>query len=200
MTETRRVVVASQNPGKVREIARMLPGWDVCSLGDFDPVAFPAEGGDYEANAREKALTAARAIGLPCVADDSGLEVDALGGAPGPYSARYGGAGLDDRGRYQKLLEDMKDIPADERSASFHSVIVLMEDEADPAPLVCHGIWPGDILTEPRGQGGFGYDPIFYVPSHDCASAELAPKVKNKISHRGIAMQDLVDILKEVLP
>ena len=196
------IVLASGNVGKIAEFNQFFNGLKVELIpqSEFDIQSAAETGTTFVENAIIKARHAAKLSGLPAIADDSGLAVDALDGAPGVLSARYAGADATDQMRYEKLLEDMKDIPADERSASFHSVIVLMEDEFDPAPLVCHGIWPGYILTEPRGQGGFGYDPVFYVPSHDCASAELAPDVKNQISHRGIAMQDLVDILKEVLP
>lgn len=196
------IVLASGNVGKIAEFNQLLNGLKVELIpqSDFDIQSVAETGTTFVENAIIKARHAAKLSGLPALADDSGLAVDALDGAPGVLSARYAGDDATDQMRYEKLLEDMKDIPADERSASFHSVIVLMEDEFDPAPLICHGIWPGYILTEPRGQGGFGYDPVFYVPSHDCASAELAPDVKNKVSHRGIAMQDLVDILKEVLP
>ena len=196
------IVLASGNIGKIAEFNQLLNGLKVELIpqSEFDIQSVAETGTTFVENAIIKARHAAKLSGLPAIADDSGLAVDALDGAPGVFSARYAGDDATDQMRYEKLLEDMKDVPADERSASFHSVIVLMEDELDPAPLVCHGIWPGYILTEPRGHGGFGYDPVFYIPSHDCASAELAPDVKNKISHRGIAMQDLVDILKEVLP
>lgn len=188
MSEARRVVVASQNPGKVQEIARMLPGWDVCSLGDFDPIAFPEEGGDYEANARAKALAAARAIGLPCVADDSGLEVDALGGVPGPYSARYGGPGLDDRGRYEKLLEALTS-EAEPRGARFYCVAACAWP--DGTSVVADGECRGEILGAPQGDGGFGYDPVFRPDGFERGMAEISKAEKDELSHRGRAFEAL---------
>lgn len=188
MTDAPRVVVASQNPGKVREIARMLPGWTVCSLADFPPVAFPEEGGDYEANAREKALTAARAIGLPCVADDSGLEVDALGGAPGAYSARYGGPGLDDRGRYEKLLEELGG-ESEPRGARFYCVAAC--GWPDGTSVAADGECRGEIMLAPQGEGGFGYDPVFRPEGFTCAMAEISKAEKDALSHRGRAFEAL---------
>ena len=195
------IVLASGNQGKIAEFNQLLAGLDIELIpqSEFDVQSVEETGSTFVENAIIKARHAAKLTGLPALSDDSGLSVDALDGAPGVLSARYGGDNATDKMRYEKLLDELRDVPADERSASFHSVIVLMEDAQDPAPLVCHGIWPGFILTEARGKGGFGYDPVFYVPTHDCSSAELSPDVKNKISHRGIAMQDLLDIFKEVL-
>lgn len=180
----RRIVVASQNPGKAREIGRILTRFEVLSLSDFPSVDFPEEGGDYFENARVKALTAAQAVGLPCVADDSGLEVEALGGAPGPYSARYGGPGLDDQGRYEALLVELANAPAP-RAARFFCVAACAWP--DGRSVLAEGSCEGVILDSPRGEGGFGYDPIFSPTGFDCAMAELSREQKDGLSHRGRA-------------
>lgn len=184
----RRVVVASQNAGKCREIARILTGYEVLSLADFAPVEFPEEGGDYAENARVKALTAARATGLPCVADDSGLEVEALGGAPGPYSARYGGPGLDDRGRYEHLLAALADVAAP-RPARFYCVAACAWPEGSSE--LAEGACEGEILERACGEGGFGYDPVFRPVGFDRAMAELSREEKDGLSHRGRAFRAL---------
>lgn len=189
MASERRIVVASQNPGKAREIARILADWEVASLDAFPPVAFPEEGGDYEENARVKARTAALALGLPCVADDSGLEVEALDGRPGAYSARYGGPGLDDAGRWRKLLEELADRPAPRR-ARFYCVAACAWPDGES--VVAEGACPGVILESARGDGGFGYDPVFSPDAHAGRSmAELDRAEKDAISHRGRALEAL---------
>ena len=195
------IVLASGNEGKIAEFKHLLNDFSLKLLpqSQFGLTSAEETGSTFVENAIIKARHAAAATGLPALADDSGLAVDALEGAPGVLSARYGGPDATDKIRYEKLLDEMIDVPAEERTATFHSVIVLMEDALDPAPLVCHGVWPGYILTEARGEGGFGYDPIFYVPTHECSSAELSAEEKNKISHRALAMQDLLDIFKEVM-
>lgn len=194
--EPRRLVVASQNAGKCREIGRILVGFEVLSLSEFSPVEFPEEGGDYFENARIKASVAARATGLACVADDSGLEVDALGGAPGVYSARYGGTGLDDRGRLEALLEELKEIPAP-RSARFFCVaaIALPDGRCETAEGICSG----EILTASQGQEGFGYDPIFKPVGFDRAMAELERDEKDALSHRGRAFRKLGPVIDRLL-
>lgn len=184
----RQIVVASQNPGKAREIGRILTGFEVLSLSEFPAVDFPEEGGDYFENARVKALTAARVVGLCCVADDSGLEVEALDGAPGAYSARYGGPGLDDRGRYEALLGDLADVAAP-RIARFFCVAACAWPDGRTA--LAEGECPGVILQSPRGEGGFGYDPIFSPVGYDCAMAELSREEKDALSHRGRAFRAL---------
>jgi len=189
-----RVVVASQNPGKVREIARMLPGWEVCSLADFPAVDFPDEGGNYEENARVKALVAARVIGLPCVADDSGLEVDALDGGPGAYSARYGGPGLDDRGRLERLLSELAEVPVP-RGARFYCVAAC--GWPDGECVTADGACDGQILTSAQGDGGFGYDPIFKPEGFDRAMAEITREEKDALSHRGRAFRALAPKMNE---
>ena len=187
------MLVASQNPGKAREIARILTDWEVLSLADVAPVDFPDEGGDYAENARTKALVAAKATGVPSIADDSGLEVDALGGAPGAYSARYGGPGLDDRGRYEALLAALGDVPAP-RSARFYCVAACAWP--DGLSVIAEGECPGEILDAPRGEGGFGYDPVFQPAGFDRAMAEISREEKDAISHRGRALAALAPLIR----
>jgi XTP/dITP diphosphohydrolase len=163
-------------------------GFDVLSLADFPRVEFPEEAGDYFENARAKARVAARETGLVCVADDSGLEVDALGGAPGVYSARYGGVGLDDRDRLEALLEELKAFPAPRRARFFCAAAVALPDGRCE---IAEGVCPGEILMAPQGQGGFGYDPIFQPLGFDRAMAELEPDEKDALSHRGHAFRRL---------
>jgi XTP/dITP diphosphohydrolase len=147
-------------------------------------------------NALLKARNAAQHTGLPAIADDSGLEVDALDGAPGIYSARYAGEGASDEDNLLKLLDSLRDVDDARRSARFQCLMVYMRHATDPTPRIFQGTWEGRILHRPRGEHGFGYDPIFYVPGQQCASAELAPEVKNSLSHRGQALQQLVDSLR----
>ncbi|MEM9174131.1 MAG: RdgB/HAM1 family non-canonical purine NTP pyrophosphatase [Myxococcota bacterium] len=185
--------MASQNPGKAREIARIMADWEVSSLTDHPPVDFPEEGGDYTENARVKAQTAARVIGLPCVADDSGLEVEALDGRPGAYSARYGGPGLDDAGRFRKLLEELAGSPAP-RAARFYCVAACAWP--DGTSVVAEGECRGQILEAPRGEGGFGYDPVFAPDAGGGLSmAELGRAEKDAISHRGRALEALAPLI-----
>lgn len=198
-TRPSRVVMASSNPGKLREINQILGGlgMEVLPQSDFDVPDAEETGLSFVENAILKARHAAQLTGLPAIADDSGLEVDTLNGAPGIYSARYSGPGATDERNLQKVLEQLGDTPVAERSARFQCLIVFMAHAEDPTPLICQGTWEGRILFEPRGEGGFGYDPIFYVPSEDCASAELAPEVKNRLSHRGQALQKLLNALQQ---
>jgi XTP/dITP diphosphohydrolase len=148
-------------------------------------------------NAIIKARNAARHTGLAAIADDSGIEVDALNGAPGIYSARYAGAGASDRANLEKLLHELRDVAETGRSARFQCLMVYLRHADDPTPLICQGTWEGSILFEPRGENGFGYDPVFYVPTHDCSSAELDADVKNSLSHRGQALRKLVAALRQ---
>ena len=183
-----RIVVASGNAGKAREIARILVDYEIHSLAEFAPVDFPEECGDYFENARIKAQVAARAIGLPCVADDSGLEVEALGGAPGAYSARYGGPGLDDRGRLEALLDELSGIVPPRRARFFCVAAIALPDGR---AAVAEGACEGEILGAPTGEGGFGYDPIFRPDGFDRSMAELDREEKDAISHRGRAFHAL---------
>jgi len=190
--------MASSNPGKLREINQILGdlGMEVLPQSDFGVPDADETGLTFVENSILKARHAAQLTGLPAIADDSGLEVDALKGAPGIYSARYSGPGATDEKNLQKLLEDLRDVPEAERSARFQCLMVFMAHAEDPTPIICQGTWEGRILFEPRGDGGFGYDPIFYVPSENCASAELTPEVKNSLSHRGQALTKLVEALE----
>ncbi|NOY62922.1 MAG: RdgB/HAM1 family non-canonical purine NTP pyrophosphatase, partial [Gammaproteobacteria bacterium] len=147
-------------------------------------------------NAIIKARNAAHHTGLPAIADDSGIEVDALKGAPGIYSSRFAGVDATDKENVAHLLDALKALPDDQRSARFQCVLVYLEHENDPTPLIAQGSWEGTILHQPTGEGGFGYDPIFYVPTHQCTSAELPADEKNRISHRGQALQRLVEALQ----
>ncbi|WP_455216659.1 RdgB/HAM1 family non-canonical purine NTP pyrophosphatase [Kaarinaea lacus] len=194
-----RVVMASSNPGKLREMNQILGGLgiEVVPQSDFKVPDAEETGLSFVENAILKARHAAKLTGLPAIADDSGLEVDALQGAPGIYSARFSGPGATDEKNLQKLLEELKDVPEGERTARFQCLMVFMSHANDPTPLICQGTWEGRILSEPRGTGGFGYDPVFYVPSEKCASAELAPEVKNRLSHRGQALKKLVAALQQ---
>lgn len=190
-----RLVLASSNRGKLREINHIIGGLGMEALpqSDFDVPDADETGLSFVENAILKARHASQLTGLPAIADDSGLEVDALNGAPGIYSARYAGAGASDSDNVRKLLEALKEVPEAERTARFQCLMVFMAHAADPTPLICQGTWEGRILFEPRGEGGFGYDPVFWVPSEQCASAELAPEVKNRLSHRGQALGKLLN-------
>ena len=190
------VVLASGNAGKLREFNRILAPlhMEIKSQGEFDVPEVPEDGLSFVENAIIKARAACEHTGLPAIADDSGLEVDVLQGAPGIHSARYSGEG--DAGNNSKLLQALDGVPEDQRSARFQCVLVYMRHAADPTPLVCQGSWEGRILTAPQGEHGFGYDPLFYVPEHDCSSAQLAPEVKNTISHRARASALLLEALE----
>ena len=191
MSRRPRLVVATGNPGKLREICAILSGLDVewRTLRDFAGVRLPEEGDDYADNALAKARVAARSTGCVAIADDSGLEVEGLGGAPGPHSARYGGAGLDDAGRVRHLLAELGPEPGERRRARFVCVAAVVTPEGDAA--TARGECPGRILAAPRGRGGFGYDPIFESVELNAPMAELAETDKNRISHRGRALAAL---------
>jgi XTP/dITP diphosphohydrolase len=188
------VAIATGNPGKVREIRAILADVAVslrplsCD-GESGDVVLPEEGDAYEPNAVAKARTLAEAWGVPALADDSGLEVAALDGAPGPLSARFGGSGLDDAGRVRHLLASLRDVPRERRVARFVCVAALAHP--DGRVVTRRGECDGRILTAPRGVGGFGYDPVFWVPECAAAMAELAASEKNRISHRARAFRAL---------
>jgi len=192
----RKLVVATGNAHKTREIARILGRFEVSSLVNHPPVEFPAEGGDYFDNARVKAIVAARAIGTACVADDSGLEVAALGGAPGAYSARYGGAGLDDRGRLEALLTALKSFRTPREARFFCAAAVALPDGRCQ---VVEGVCEGQIVMQAKGDGGFGYDPIFLPEGQVRVMAELADVEKDGLSHRGRAFRALEPAIEELL-
>jgi XTP/dITP diphosphohydrolase len=192
------IVLASSNAGKVREFNQLLGGLqlEVVPQSRFNVADAEETGLTFVENAILKARNAAQHAHRPALADDSGLEVDALDGAPGIYSARYAGPGAGDRANLEKLLAMLAGVPDAQRTARFQCVLVYMRHALDPTPLICQGTWEGRILTEARGGGGFGYDPVFFVPSHGCSSAELPAEVKNALSHRGQALQKLLAALR----
>ena len=194
----KKIVLATGNTGKVREINQLLAGLDlhVEPQSRFGVIEAEETGLTFVENAILKARNAAQHTGLPAIADDSGLEVDALDGAPGIYSSRYAGPAAKDGDNLQKLLTDLSDVPEQQRSARFQCVMVYLRHAADPTPLIRLGTWEGRILFSPRGENGFGYDPVFYVPTHDCSSAELTPDIKNSLSHRGQALRKLIEALR----
>jgi XTP/dITP diphosphohydrolase len=192
-----RIVLASNNAGKVREINQLLAQQriEVVPQKEFAIPEAEETGLTFVENAILKARHAAHLSGLPAIADDSGIEVDALKGAPGIYSARYAGAGAGDQANNDKLLEALKQVPEEQRSARFQCLMVYMTHAEDPTPIICQGTWEGRILFTPQGDNGFGYDPLFFVPEEGCSSAELSPEVKNRLSHRGQALRKLLQAL-----
>ncbi|MGO1298765.1 MAG: XTP/dITP diphosphatase [Vibrio sp.] len=195
----KKIVLATGNQGKVREMAGLLAdfGFDVIAQSELNVSSVPETGTTFIENAIIKARHAAKETGCAAIADDSGLEVDYLQGAPGIYSARYAGKEATDQDNLNKLLNTMQDVPDAQRTARFHCVLVLMRHADDPTPLVCHGKWEGRILHEAQGEHGFGYDPIFWVPEEHCASAELEPTRKKQLSHRGQALSKLFQAIQE---
>lgn len=193
-----KVVLATGNPGKVRELASLLAdfGLDIVAQTELGVDSAEETGLTFIENAILKARHAAHITGLPAIADDSGLAVDALGGAPGIYSARYSGADASDQQNLDKLLLTLKDVPDAQRRASFHCVLVYLRHAEDPTPIVCHGSWQGVLTHEAAGSGGFGYDPIFFVPELGKTAAELTREEKNAQSHRGQALRLLLDVLR----
>ena len=191
------VVLASGNAGKLRELDKVLAPLDVSlqPQAQFNVPDAEETGLSFVENAIIKARAAAQHTGLPAIADDSGIEVDHLNGAPGIYSARYSGAG--DEANNVLLLQELGEIPEEQRSARFQCVLVYMRHALDPVPLICQGSWEGFILSKPRGENGFGYDPLFYLPDYQCSSAQLAPGIKNRISHRAKASRLLFDALRQ---
>ncbi len=200
MGEVQQVVLASSNPGKLREISEILAGIDlgIYPQSQFDVPDIAETGKTFIENALIKAKNAATYTGLPAIADDSGIEIDALNGAPGIHSARYAGEGASDEANLLKLIEAVKQLPEDKRTARFVCYMVYLRNAEDPAPVIAEGIWEGIAVTEPKGTNGFGYDPMFFVPSHNCTSAELASEVKNQLSHRGQALRSLLTKLSAI--
>ena len=189
----KKIILASNNQGKIKEFNTMLQGvYEVVSMSDMNVEEVPEIGLTFVENALIKARNASEQSGLPALADDSGIVVDALNGEPGIYSARYAGTHGDDEANTQKILDEMSDITDDQRSARFWCAIVFVEHANDPTPIIIQRGWEGEILREKAGENGFGYDPIFYVPTHKKASAQLSPEQKNDISHRGKALQALL--------
>jgi XTP/dITP diphosphohydrolase len=185
-----KIVLATGNPGKVRELSRLLEGTgiEVMPQTAFGVPDAEETGLSFVENAILKARNAAAHTGLPAMADDSGIEVDALNGAPGIYSARYAGPGCDDDANNRKLLEALKDVPTEQRTARFHCVIAYLRHGEDPSPVITEGVLEGRVAFAPRGAGGFGYDVIFELPDRGVTTAELDPEEKNRISHRGQAL------------
>lgn len=190
------MVLASGNAGKLRELDRILASlnMELHSQAEFDVPEVAEDGLSFVENAIIKARAAAAHSGLAAIADDSGLEVDYLKGAPGIHSARYSGEG--DAANNAKLLRALEGVPQEQRTARFQCVLVYMRHAQDPTPIVCQGSWEGRILFEERGEKGFGYDPLFYVPEHNCSSAELSRDLKNSISHRARASARLLEALR----
>jgi XTP/dITP diphosphohydrolase len=193
-----RVVLASNNPGKIQELRALLAplAFEVLPQSQFTSVAVEESGLTFVENALLKARHAAQAAGLPAIADDSGLEVDALNGAPGIHSARYAGAHASDTANLDKLVAALRGLPKSQRSARYRCALVYMRHHLDPAPLICQTSWDGCIIDVPRGSGGFGYDPVFELRDRALTAAELPSQEKNCLSHRGRALQELVRLLR----
>lgn len=188
------IVLGTNNQGKVRELQEMLTGsgYKIIAQSEFSVPDTDETGLTFIENAILKARHTAKITGLPAIADDSGLAVDVLGGAPGIYSARYAGEHGNDQQNIDKLLSELKNVPDEKRHAYFYCALVFMRHADDPTPLICLGKWHGKILHRQRGEGGFGYDPIFYIPELDCSAAELSHEQKSQISHRGQALKQLL--------
>ncbi len=194
----KKIVLASSNPGKLKEFQNLLAGegFDVLPQSEFSIPDAEETGLTFVENAIIKARNACFHSKLPALADDSGIEVDALNGAPGIYSARFSGSDATDDKNNLRLLAELKNLPKAKRTARYQCLLVYMEHADDPTPIICQGSWEGYILEKPIGTNGFGYDPLFFVPTHNCSSAQLIKDVKNSISHRAIAMQKLLKELK----
>jgi XTP/dITP diphosphohydrolase len=190
----KKIVLASGNAGKVRELNHMLTGFsiEVVPQTQFKIPEAIEDGLSFVENAIIKARHAAKLTGLPAIADDSGIEVDALNHAPGLYSARYAGEGANDQKNNDKLLRELAGVAEADRTARYQCVLVFMRDGTDPMPIIAQGSLEGRILESPRGSGGFGYDPLFWLPDHGCTAAEISLDEKNKISHRAKAMHVLI--------
>ncbi|MBL4823148.1 MAG: RdgB/HAM1 family non-canonical purine NTP pyrophosphatase [Colwellia sp.] len=200
-----KIVLATGNPGKVKELASLLAAHqlEIVPQSDFNVPEVAETGTTFVENAIIKARHAAKITGLPAIADDSGLEVDALNGAPGVYSARYASdisENPSDDDNTNKLLNALKDTPDEQRSARFHCVLVYMQHENDPTPIICHGVWQGSISRTKQGEQGFGYDPVFWQNDLQMSSAQLSRDLKNNLSHRGQALAKLVKKLTKVAP
>ncbi|MEI6706347.1 MAG: RdgB/HAM1 family non-canonical purine NTP pyrophosphatase [Methylococcales bacterium] len=195
-SKLQKIVLASGNAGKIKEIQAILTGHPIVPQSLFNVAEADETGTTFVENAIIKARNAALHCNLPAIADDSGLVVDALNGELGVYSARYAGVGASDSDNVQKLLQALEGVPETQRTARFICVMVFMEHADDPLPIIAQGSWEGRILTQPVGSNGFGYDPVFFVPDYQCASAELSPELKNSLSHRGIALRKLAEAIK----
>jgi XTP/dITP diphosphohydrolase len=195
----KRVVLASGNVGKLREMSALLAplGFELIAQSTLGIDSAPETGTTFVENALIKARHAARLAKLPAISDDSGIEVDALEGRPGVYSARFAGENASDRDNLRKLLTELHDVPTEFRQARYHCVMVFVRAVHDPEPVLAHGTWEGHIGTEPRGSGGFGYDPIFIPAGMHSTAAQLPPEQKNKLSHRAQALLALVAELQQ---
>lgn len=195
----KKIVLASGNAGKVREINHLLSSHDieVIPQTEYDVSEAVEDGLSFVENAIIKARHAAQHTGLPAIADDSGIEVDALNHRPGIYSARYSGEGANDQSNNARMLEELQGVVEAERTARYQCVMVYMRDAEDPMPIIAQGSLEGRILTAPRGEGGFGYDPLFWLEDKNCAAAELSLEEKNKISHRAKALNELVKKMQD---
>ena len=193
-TKSRQIVLASSNAGKLREFAQLLVGLnlEILPQSEFDVPEIEETGLTFVDNAILKARNAAHHTGLPAIADDSGIAVDVLEGRPGIHSARFAGIGASDEENLEKLISMVKTFPDEERTARFICSMVYIRHEEDHVPMIAEAVWEGQLLIDPKGQNGFGYDPIFYVSSQQCTSAELPPEIKNKLSHRGQALRKLL--------
>jgi len=198
--KSNKIVIASGNAGKVREIGQLLQdlALEVLPQSDFNVPDIEETGLTFVENALLKARNASQHTGLPAIADDSGIAVDVLQGRPGIYSARFAGVGASDMDNLEKLIDMVKPFAEEERTARFICSMVYLRHEHDPMPVIAEGVWQGQLVTDPKGEYGFGYDPIFYVSSHQCTSAELSPEIKNTLSHRGQALMQLLVKLKEI--
>ena len=194
-----KIVFATSNVGKIAEIQTAFQplNIEIIPQSQFDLKEVEETASTFVENALLKARCAAEKSHLPALADDSGLMVDALNDAPGIYSARYAGENADPKANIQKLLNALKEIPQEKRTARFYCVLVYLRYPTDPCAIICEGIWKGSILFEPKGDKGFGYDPVFYVPSHHCSAAELPLEEKNQISHRGQALRKIAKLLNK---
>jgi XTP/dITP diphosphohydrolase len=190
----RRIVLATANIGKLNEIRKIFSGVDVdiVAQSEFDTPEAIENGLTFVENAIIKARNAAAHTGLPALSDDSGIEVDALNGEPGIHSARYAG---DDESNIQRLLRELDNVPDDRRTARFQCVMVYLRHANDPVPVITQGVWEGKILEAARGESGFGYDPVFYVPERGCSAAQLSAEDKNSLSHRGKALRQMLAYL-----
>jgi XTP/dITP diphosphohydrolase len=195
-SSSQQIVLASGNPGKIKEIQAILAGHPIIAQSAFNVAEAVETGSTFVENAIIKARNAALHCKLPSIADDSGLVVDALNGAPGVVSARYAGADACDQDNVYKLLRELEGVPDERRSARFICVMVFMEHAGDPFPVIAQGVWEGRILNHSKGANGFGYDPVFWVPERQCSSAELPAAVKNSLSHRGQALRSLTALIK----
>lgn len=189
------IVLASSNPGKIREIQAILGAHPILPQSQFKVVEAEETGSTFIENAILKARNASHYAKLPAIADDSGLVVDALDGAPGVISARFARPGASDRDNLDKLLSELEGVPENQRTARFICVMVFMKHAMDPCPVIAQGVWEGLIMTQAQGENGFGYDPVFWVPKFNCTSAQLSPEIKNSVSHRGHALRALMSAL-----